>query len=123
MKLIKLTTLKMRNLILGSVLFLIGQVAVFYQINGQFFSKWFKEHPLLTILLGIPISAVYLYGAKYLVAAFEGELWPTRLIAYAIGIFAFTVLTYLHLNEGITMKTGVCLLLSVAILLIQLFWK
>jgi len=113
----------MRNLIIGSLMFLLAQSAVFYQINGQFFSKWLKEHPLFTILLGVPISAIYLYGTKYLVQAFNGEIWPTRLIAYAVGIFAFTFLAYAHLNESITMKTGVCLLLSVAILLIQLFWK
>jgi len=31
--------------------------------------------------------------------------------------------TYIHMGESITMKTGVTLLLALAITLIQVFWK
>jgi len=33
------------------------------------------------------------------------------------------ILTYVHLGEGITVKTGVTLLLAFIIVMVQLYWK
>ena len=33
------------------------------------------------------------------------------------------ILTYIHLDEGITFKTGVTLLLAFIIVMVQLYWK
>ena len=55
--------------------------------------------------------------------AFNGNLWPQRLIGFSMGMVAFAVLTYLHLNETINMKTAVTLILAAAILGIQILWK
>ena len=49
------------KLIQGTLLFLLGQVLVWYQINGQFISDWIKERPLVMSLMGVPISFVYIY--------------------------------------------------------------
>ena len=111
------------RLIEGAALFLLGQILVWYQINGQFLSVWMKEHPLAVSLLGIPISFVYIYATQYLVEAFGGELWPQRLIGFAMGMLAFAVLTFIHLDEAITVKTAVTLALAVAIVVIQIIWK
>jgi hypothetical protein len=53
----------------------------------------------------------------------NGELWPVRIVGFVTGILGFTVLTYIHLNEGITLKTGVILTLATVIVLLQVFWK
>lgn len=111
------------RLIEGTALFLLGQILVWYQINGQFLSVWMKEHPLAVSLLGIPISFTYIYATQYLVEAFDGELWPQRLIGFAMGMLAFAFLTWLHLDEAITVKTAVTLALAVAIVVIQIIWK
>jgi len=111
------------RLIEGAALFLLGQILVWYQINGQFLSVWMKEHPLAVSLLGIPISFTYIYATQYLVEAFDGELWPQRLIGFAMGMLAFAFLTWLHLDEAITVKTAVTLALAVAIVVIQIIWK
>jgi hypothetical protein len=58
-------------LIRGTILFLIGQILVWYQINGQFLTDWIKQHPLTMSLLGVPISYVYIYATEYLVEAFK----------------------------------------------------
>jgi len=34
-----------------------------------------------------------------------------------------TVLTYIHLGEGVSLKTGVTLLLAFIIVMIQLYWN
>ena len=111
------------KLITGTLLFLLGQILVWYQINGQFLSDWMKSHPLVVSLLGIPISYVYIIATRDLVIAFDGELWPQRLIGFSMGMIAFAFLTWFHLNQAITAKTAVTLALAAAIVLIQVFWK
>jgi len=107
----------------GALLFLLGQILVWYQINGQFLSDWVKKNPLVMSLCGIPISYVYIYATHHLVIAFDGQLWPQRLIGFAMGMIAFAFLTWFHLNEALTLKTGITLTLALAIVLIQVFWK
>ena len=111
------------KLITGTLLFLLGQTLVWYQINGQFLSEWIKNRPWLMSLLGIPISYVYIIATRDLVTAFNGELWPQRLIGFSMGMIAFAFLTWFHLNEALTLKTGVTLALAFTIVLIQVFWK
>lgn len=74
-------------------------------------------------LMGIPISYVYIVATRDLVIAFDGELWPQRLIGFSMGMIAFAFLTWFHLNEALTAKTAVTLALAAAIVLIQVFWK
>jgi len=107
----------------GALLFLLGQTLVWYQINGQFLSEWCKKHPLIMSLLGIPVSYVYIYATHHLVIAFDGQLWPQRLIGFSMGMVAFAFLTWFHLNQAITPKTAVTLVLALAIALIQVLWK
>ena len=109
--------------IYGSLLFLLGQTLVWYQINGQFLSEWIKKNPLIISLLGIPISYVYIVATDHLVIAFNGELWPQRLIGFSMGMISFAFLTWFHLNQAITLKTANTLALAFTIVLIQVFWK
>ena len=111
------------KLIQGTLLFLLGQILVWYQVNGQFISEWIKERPLIMSLMGVPVSFVYIYATQYLVEAFDGDLWPQRLIGFSTGMFAFAILTYIHLNQAITLKTAVTLVLATAIVVIQIVWK
>jgi len=111
------------QLIRGTLLFLLGQTLVWYQINGQFISDWVKERPLVMSCLGFPISFIYIYATKDLVEAFNGDLWPQRLIGFSMGMFAFAFLTWIHLNQTITPKTAVTLLLAALIVIIQIVWK
>ena len=111
------------KLITGTLLFLLGQTLVWYQINGQFLSEWIKQRPLVMSLMGVPISFIYIYATQYLVEAFNGDLWPQRLIGFSMGMIAFAVLTYIHLNQAITLKTAVTLALATAIVVIQIIWK
>ena len=111
------------KLIYGTLLFLLGQTLVWYQINGQFISEWIKQRPLVMSLMGVPISFIYIYATQYTAEAFDGDLWPQRLIGFSMGMIAFAILTFIHLNQGITMKTAVTLALATAIVVIQIVWK
>jgi len=111
------------ELIRGIFLFLLGQSIVWYQTHGFLLSDWIKERPLTMSLLGIPISYVYIYATKDLVNAFNGDLWPQRLIGFSMGMIAFAFLTWIHFHQAITLKTAVTLALATAIVVIQIIWK
>jgi len=112
-----------RNVVIAFILFMIAQGMIWYQTNSQFFSNWVKERPLLMACLGIPISYILIYASRYVVAGFNGLLWPGRLIGFSTGMIIMAILTYVHLGEGITMKTGITLLLAFIIVMVQLYWK
>ena len=116
--------MKLKELLIGALLFLTGQIIAWYQTNGQFISPWIKQHPILiSIIAGIPIGVMYIYGTQYVAEYSGGELWPVRIVGFVTGILGFTLLTYIHLNEPVTLKTGVILLLMTVIVLLQVFWK
>ena len=112
-----------RNIIIAFILFTIAQALIWYQTNAQFINNWAKERPLTLALVGVPISYILIYASKYVVAGFDGLLWPGRLIGFSTGMVIMAILTYTHLGETITLKTGVTLLLAFIIVMIQLYWK
>ena len=112
-----------KTLFLGLFLFLVGQIGAWYQTNSQFISTWAKNNPWILTLVGVPVSYLYIKATEYIAFTFDGQIWPTRLLGFSMGILSFTCLTYIHLNEGITLKTGVILILATLILIIQVFWK
>ena len=111
------------KLIIGIVFGVMGQVLTFFQLQGQLKYEWLKNHYYLILLLGIPISALFMYSVKNMVIAFDGQMWPSRLIGFSIGAVVFTWLSWLIFKEPLTLKTIVCLILALGILVIQLFWK
>ena len=110
-------------LILAVIFGFFAQIATFFQLQGQMKYNWFKEHYWLTVLLGIPISMLFMYSVKNMIIAFDGQMWPSRLIGFSIGAIVFTWLSWLIFKEPLTLKTIICLILAMAILVIQLFWK
>ena len=112
-----------KNIAIAFILFIVAQGLIWYQTNSQFFSNWVRERPLLMATMGIPISYILIYASRYVVAGFDGLLWPGRLIGFSTGMIIMAVLTYIHLGEGITLKTGVTLSLAFIIVMIQLYWK
>tara|TARA_R100000995_G_scaffold77857_1_gene48148 strand:+ start:877 stop:1221 length:345 start_codon:yes stop_codon:yes gene_type:complete len=113
-----------RDLITSIVLFTIGQVLIWFQTNAQFLSEWAKENPfMMSCVFSIPISYLMIHATALVVEHFDGLLWPGRFIGFAAGIITFAFLSYIFMGEGISAKTGVSLLLSVILVLIQVFWK
>jgi multidrug transporter EmrE-like cation transporter len=101
----------------------LAQTLTFIQLQGQYKYEWIKNNFFLMALFGIPISLLYMYSVKHMVAAYDGELWPSRLIGYGIGVTVFIIMSKIWFNEPVSAKTLICLLLSLSIIFIQLFWK
>jgi hypothetical protein len=112
-----------RNILYGALFFILGQMAVWIQINGPIIWQWAKDWRWALMLVGIPITWFFMEGTQLLVNGFDGAFWPSRFISFAMGILVFTLFTYLFRGEGITIKTALSLLLAVGIISIQLFWK
>ena len=113
----------MLKLIAFILFWTLGSVLIWVQTNGQFIWSWFKDHPFILSLFGIPISLGYIWATKFAFAAFDGTLWPGRLIGFAMGIISFTILTNYYMGEGISTKVIVSLILAITLVLIQVFWK
>jgi hypothetical protein len=77
----------------------------------------------LIAIPGVFVSYVSILATKHLAEAFDGMVWPSRLIGFGIGIILFSALTWILLGEKIEMKSAICVVLAFCILLIQLFWK
>ena len=112
-----------KALLIGVGVFLLAHIITWFQLNGQFFSEWFKNNNFTLALFGIPISYLYIYGTRYCYSGFNGLLWPGRFIGFAVGMVVFSLLTSFIMNEGITGKTGISLILSLALVSVQILWK
>ena len=112
-----------KNILLGLLLLLVCQVAVWYQTHSQFFIPWAKNNILIISLFGFPVSYLFIISYRYLIKGFDGMLWPSKLIGFATGMLIMGALTYIHMNQGLNLKTGVTLILALLIVLIQIFWK
>lgn len=98
------------------------QVIAWFQTYGQV--KWpvMKDNFWLVVLLGIPISILWMKSAMIAFDHFDGKTWPMRFIGFAVGVLVFTLFSRVFLNEAMTMKTSICLSLSLLILIVQIWF-
>lgn len=114
---------KLVALILCVGTFLLVQIITWFQLNGQFFSSWFKDNVFFLCLLGIPISWLYIEATRLGFIAFDGLIWPGRLLGFAMGMLTFAICANIFMGEGLTNKTIVSLILATILTFIQVFWK
>ena len=101
------------------VCLLIANVIAYYQLNGQFFLKeWYWHNPWTTSMIGYPVGMLFWYATKLSYEHF-GFTWNMRMIGFGVGTIIFGIMSYAILKEIPTMKTFICILLAIAIILIQ----
>ena len=105
------------------LLFCCGQIITWIQINGLILWPWIRQYKYILLALGIPVTWIFMEATKLAVIGFEGQFWPSRFISFVAGIFIFSICTYIFKSEPINLKTATSLLLALAIILVQLFWK
>lgn len=111
------------DLLKGFIFGILAQIITFLQLQGQLKIEWVKNNIWFGILMGIPISYLFMMSVKHFVKAYDGQIWPSRLIGFGIGVTIFTIMSSLMFNEHLSTKTLTCLGLGVIIILIQIFWK
>jgi hypothetical protein len=111
------------NIFKGILYNVIAQVFTFLQLQGQLKYDFLKNNIWLVAIMGAPLSLLYILSVRHLVAAYNGQLWPSRLIGFGTGVIIFTIMSHFMFKEPLTPKTLTCLGLGVCIILTQIFWK
>ena len=109
------------KILIVTLVFLLNNVLIWYQLNSQLVWDWAKGNSAIIIscLLGVPISWLFWYCTKVGYEGF-GALWPVRFMGFATSMLTFPILTWYYLGETITLKTALTILLSIAIMIIQI---
>jgi multidrug transporter EmrE-like cation transporter len=111
------------ELLKGFIFGVLAQIITFLQLQGQLKFDWIKNNMWFGVLMGLPISFLFMMSVKNFVGAFDGQIWPSRLIGFGIGVVVFTIMSHYIFKEPLTPKTLVCLGLGILIVLIQIFYK
>ena len=103
------------------LLFILNNIVIWYQLNGQLVWDFWKSWKGITtsLLLGIPITAGFWLATKWGYIGF-GNLWAVRFMGFATSMLTFPIMTWLYLGEPMTAKVIVTLLLAVVIMIIQI---
>ncbi len=109
------------NLLYGVLYGIVAQIFTFLQLQGNIKWNWYQKYPIIILMSAIPITWLYIKSVEHLVDAFGGELWPSRLIGFGIGVIIFTLMSYFLFNEAIGLKTIISLMLAFCIILVQLY--
>ena len=112
-----------RYILISLLLFFIGHILVWLQLNGQFVWPTFKKYEWAVALCGVPISYVFLEATRCGYVGFGELLWPQRILVFCCGVVVFAILTWWFMGEPINTKTLISLMLAGILVLIQIFWK
>ena len=93
------------------------------QLQGAMKLGWFPKYFWPVLLMSVPLSWCYIKSVEHFITAFNGQLWPSRLIGFGLGIFVFSLMSHYLFKEPITLKTLICLILGFTIIALQIFWK
>ena len=112
----------MSKLLLAVILLFFSNIMAWWQLNAQFTTwlkgHWFWSSPAWMALFGIPIGYMFFESTRLSYEHF-GFTWNIRMIGFGIGTLVFGFCSYLFLREIPTLKTIICLLLALSIILIQ----
>ena len=109
----------MSKLLQALVLITIANIGTWFQFQGHYWSdKPIFKSPLFICGAGSILSILFWNATKLSYEHF-GQYWNIRLIGFGMGTVVFGLMTWLLSNEILTLKTFICLLLAVAIILIQ----
>jgi hypothetical protein len=111
------------KIVYGIIYGLLGQIGSFMQLQGAMKFGWYQKYLWLVLLISIPLSWFYIKSVEYFIAAFNGQLWPSRLIGFGLGIVVFSIMSHYLFKEPFTPKTIVCIGLGLTIIAIQILWK
>lgn len=111
------------KIIIGILFGILGQIGTFLQLQGSYKYGWYEKYQSLVILASLPLGWVYIQSVNSFIAGFGGQIWPSRLLGFGIGVIIFTLMSHYLFKEPLSLKNGLCLALGFIIVGIQLFVK
>jgi multidrug transporter EmrE-like cation transporter len=109
--------------ILGAGITILAQIGAWLQHNLQFKNPKYDETWWGMYVLAIPLTYVFILATKYNVLGYGGSIWAGRFVGFALGILVYAVMIQIFFKEPFTWKIIVQLILCLAILCVQAFWK
>ena len=101
------------------LLIIIANIGTWFQFQGHFWSdKSFFKSLVFVMLAGGILSPLFWYATKFSYEHF-GQFWNIRLMGFGVGTIVFGIITWGLMNEAPTLKTIICLMLAMCIVLIQ----
>ena len=111
------------KILLGILFGIIGQVGTFLQLQGGYKYGWYNDYKWIIILSSVPLGWLYIQSVNYFIEGFGGQIWPSRLVGFGVGVIVFTLMSLYLFNEPLNVKNGICLGLGFCIIMVQLFVK
>lgn len=113
-----------KNIIIGMLFFILGHTLGWYTHNLQFVYEYWKDKIILSnIIFGVPAGIFFWVGTKYIFID-SGELWTARFLAAVMSYVTFPLMTWYYLGESMfTLKTMLCVILAMLILIVQIVLK
>ena len=98
----------------------VAAILAFFQLQGHYVWPEIKFFKTMWWVYGtsVIIAPLFFYSTMWSFEHF-GAFWNMRLAGFGIGTLVFGTLAWILIGEIPTMKTFVCLLLAMAIILIQ----
>ena len=111
------------NIFYAAVCFILLHIMVWFSANLQLVNNhWAEKSIWVALSLSIPISLLAYFGTRFGYGALGDSAWGVRFLAFSLSYLIFPFLTWYLLGESMfTIKTMLCVVLSFAILAIQLF--
>ena len=115
--------IKWMYVVMASLLFILAQGGAWLQHNLQF--KYPKLGPEWWgwYVAALPITWLFLKSTQLGVEGFGNSLWANRFLGFSVGIIVYAILTQHFFNQPMTAKVWVQVLLCIAIMCVQVFWK
>ena len=112
----------MSNLFIGAICYFVLHILLWFSFNLQLMESWKDKAFYVMLALAIPASMLSYYGVKYTYSSVGESAWGARFVGSGMSYLVFPILTWVMLNESMfTLKTMLCVLLSIAIILVQIF--
>ena len=108
-----------KDLLIVIAMLTFAHIVIWFQVNAQVVWDWYKNHVLFLCLLGVPISYIFFKATAMGYEATE-SLWTIRFLAFGTSMITFPIMTYILTGEGIGIKTGIAIVLSIIIVILQL---
>ena len=71
------------------LMFMFGQAIVWVQTNGPIIWPWARQYKFPLMLLGVPVTWLFMEATSLVVQGFNGEFWPGRFMSFTAGIIIF----------------------------------
>lgn len=115
--------MNINKIIIGILFGILGQIGTFLQLQGAYKYGWYEKYQWVVILASLPLGWLYIQSVNSFIVGFDGQIWPSRLLGFGIGVIVFTLMSHFLFKEPLSLKNGLCLGLGFVIVFIQLFVK